>query len=199
MSETPYNDPYEWFEQWFGEAKQTAMANPDAVAVATVSPEGRPSIRQVLLKSFDRRGFVFYTNYRSPKAEDLDNNPQTALNFYWRGLERQIRIEGIAERLSAKESDAYFATRPRGSQIGAWASEQSAPLQSRQVLAGLVEQYEAEFAGKEVPRPDHWGGFRVVPLRFEFWEAEAYRLHDRWEFVRQEPSQQDWTVRMLYP
>lgn len=199
MPETLYNDPFEWFGHWFDEANQSIEANPNAVALATVAADGQPSIRQVLLKGFGPKGFVFYTNYHSKKAQDLDQRPRAALNFYWRGVERQIRIEGIAERLSPAESDAYFATRPRGSQIGAWASEQSRPLQSRQVLAARVEQFEATYHDQQVPRPQHWGGYRVVPLRFEFWEAEAYRLHDRWEFVRPTTDTDQWNVEMLYP
>ena len=199
MPETLYDDPYEWFAHWFDEADQAVEANPNAVALGTVAADGQPSIRQVLLKGWDRDGFVFYTNYRSPKARQLDQNPRAALNFYWRGLERQIRIEGLAQRLSAQESDAYFATRPRGSQIGAWASLQSHPLASRQILAAQVEEFEDKFHGQQVPRPDHWGGYRVDPLRFEFWEAEAYRLHDRWEFVRSSTDTDQWQAQMLYP
>jgi pyridoxamine 5'-phosphate oxidase len=199
MPETLYKDPFEWFGHWLDEATQAIEANPNAMALATVDAHGQPSIRQVLLKSFDRRGFVFYTNYRSYKAQDLDQHPRAALNFYWRGLERQIRIEGPVERLSPAESDAYFATRPRGSQIGAWASLQSQPLESRQALAARVEGLEAKYIDQEVPRPEHWGGYRVMPLRFEFWEAEAYRLHDRWEFVRPSIDAEQWDVEMLYP
>ena len=199
MPENPYDDPFEWFAHWFDAANQAEAHNPNAMAVATASPDGRPTIRQVLLKSFDRDGFVFYTNFRSEKGQQLDQNPHCALNFYWRGVERQIRIEGRAKRLPAAESDAYFATRPRGSQIGAWASRQTEPLDSRQALAARVEQYEEKFRGQQVPRPEFWGGYRVVPLRFEFWEAEAYRLHDRWEFVRPDPEVDDWQITMLNP
>jgi pyridoxamine 5'-phosphate oxidase len=199
MPETLYDDPFVWFGHWLDEAVEAIEANPNAMSLATVDNHGQPSIRQVLLKSFDARGFVFYTNYRSYKAQDLDQRPRAALNFYWRGLERQIRIEGSVDRLSPAESDAYFATRPRGSQIGAWASLQSQPLESRQALAARVEGLEAKYQGQDVPRPDHWGGYRVVPHRFEFWEAEAYRLHDRWEFVRASADSEDWVVEMLYP
>jgi pyridoxamine 5'-phosphate oxidase len=199
MLETPYDDPFEWFGHWFDAADQAVEANSNATALATVDAHGQPTIRQVLLKSFDARGFVFYTNYRSNKAQDLDERPRAGLNLYWRGLERQIRIEGCVERLSPAESDAYFATRPRGSQIGAWASLQSQPLDSRQALAARVEALEAEYHDQTVPRPDHWGGYRVMPLRFEFWEAEAYRLHDRWEFVRSSVDSASWDIEMLYP
>lgn len=199
MPETLYDDPFDWFGHWFDEAAQAIDANPNAVALGTVDADGQPSIRQVLLKGWDPQGFVFYTNYRSPKARQLDENPHAALNFYWRGLERQIRIEGLAQRLSAEESDAYFATRPRGSQVGAWASLQSRPLANRQVLAARVEEFEEKFHDQQVPRPEHWGGYRIVPLRFEFWEAEAYRLHDRWEFVRASADAEEWQVEMLYP
>lgn len=198
MPHALYDDPFEWFAHWFDEATQSVAPNPNAVGLATVSEQGRPSIRQVLLKSFDADGFVFYTNYESRKGRDLAANPNAALNFYWRKIDRQIRIEGVARKLSAEESDAYFATRPRGSQIGAWASRQSEPLSSRQSLAARVQRYEDKFGDDEVPRPDHWGGYRLVPLRFEFWEAEAYRLHDRWEFVRDDADQQ-WQAAMLYP
>ncbi len=198
MPETPYNDPFDWFTHWFAEARDAQLANFNAMSLATVDATGQPRTRQVLLKSFDAAGFVFYTNYRSPKARQLEENPRAALNLYWRGLERQIRIEGFADRLSEQDSDAYFATRPRGSQVGAWASLQSQPLETRQVLAGRVEEFEDKFHDQPVPRPPHWGGYRVVPLRMEFWEAEAYRLHDRWEFVRQSVDD-EWKVEMLYP
>ncbi len=199
MPENLYDDPFEWFGHWFDEACQSIEANPNAMAVGTVDAHGQPSIRQVLLKSFDADGFVFYTNYRSRKAADLAHNERVALNFYWRGLERQIRIEGRAHKLDAADSDAYFASRARGSQVGAWASKQSQPLGSRQELAARVERFEEEFAQRPVPRPEHWGGFRVVPLRFEFWQAEAYRLHDRWEFVRESADAEGWDIEMLYP
>lgn len=198
MPDILHEDPFEWFGQWFDEAGAAVEANPNAMAVASVGADGQPSIRQVLLKSWDRQGFVFYTNYRSQKAREIDAHPKVALNFYWRGLERQIRIEGLAERLGAAESDAYFATRARGSQIGAWASRQSQPMDSRQALAARVERYEDEFADQPVPRPEHWGGYRVVPARFEFWEAEAYRLHDRYRFVRRDDDG-GWDHQMLYP
>ncbi|MFP4598739.1 MAG: pyridoxamine 5'-phosphate oxidase [Persicimonas sp.] len=198
MPETPYDDPFDWFAHWYADVRDAQLANFNAMSLATVDATGQPRTRQVLLKSFDAAGFVFYTNYRSPKARQLEENPRVALNFYWRGLERQIRIEGFADRLSEADSDAYFATRPRGSQVGAWASQQSQPLETRQVLASRVEEFEDKFHDQEVPRPPHWGGYRVVPLRMEFWEAEAYRLHDRWEFVRQS-ADDGWKVEMLYP
>lgn len=198
MPQIPYTDPIEWFAAWYADARNADLNQPNAMALATVTPAGQPTARQVLLKHFDKDGFVFYTNFRSPKARHIDQNERVGLNFYWRDLDRQIRIEGVARRLTEEASDAYFATRPRGSQIGAWASLQSEPLDSRKMLADRVEKFESKFADEPVPRPPHWGGYRVVPLRFEFWEAEAYRLHDRWEFVRDEEGE-EWKVEMLFP
>lgn len=167
------------FTAWYGEAAQAGMREPSAVAVATSTPDGVPSVRMVLLKQFDARGFVFYTNYTSRKGRELEANPRAALLFYWDPLGRQVRVEGSAGRTSAEESAAYVRTRPRGSQLSALASPQSHVIGSRneleQRVAGLAEQY----AGAEVPVPDFWGGFRVVPERFEFWQHREDRLHDR--------------------
>lgn len=168
------------------------------MVLSTVNQKGEPSSRVVLLKEHGRDGFVFYTNYRSRKGVEIDATGEAALNFYWRALDRQVRISGPAERVSPEASDAYFATRPRGSQIGAWASEQSDVLERRQTLVHRVREFEERFDGQDVPRPDHWGGFRVVPRRIEFWEAGAFRLHDRWEFRREAPTD-DWSLRRLNP
>jgi pyridoxamine 5'-phosphate oxidase len=194
----PFQDPFEWFARWFDEAKRTISDNPDAMALATIDAEGRPSIRQVLLKGFGPRGFVFHTNYGSRKAREIDAHPAVALNLYWRGLERQVRIEGKAERLGAAESDAYFATRSRESQLGAWAARQSRPLASRRELLERIAHFEEKFSDSPVPRPPHWGGYRVVPERIEFWQARPHRLHTRWVFERPNPEA-SWDIGMLYP
>lgn len=198
MTQIPYRDPLEWFDHWFEEAHDIGLQLPNAVTLATVSPDGQPSARQVLLKDFGPRGFVFYTNYQSRKAHDLKNNPKAGLNFHWETVHRQIRIEGPVEKLSEEANDAYFSSRPRGSQIGAWASHQSRPLASRDELTDRIERFRDKFEGRDVPRPPHWGGYRITPLRFEFWESGAYRLHDRWEFLR-ESSDDDWDVQRLNP
>ncbi len=178
----PLDDPYAWFEWWYEAATQLEIAYPNAMTLATVSAAGQPRARTVLLKSWNRDGFVFYTNYRSAKGEDLGANPRASLQVYWRQLDRQFRLEGEAERLPPDDSDTYFSTRPRGSQIGAWASEQSDPIDSREVLLERYRRFEEKFDGGQVPRPPHWGGFRLRPGRFVFWRAGEYRLHDRWEF-----------------
>ena len=198
MSSLPLDDPHEWFEAWFDEASALQIAYPNAVTLATVSPDGEPMARQVLLKDHDPSGYVFYTNYNSQKGQHLAETPKAALNFYWEQLDYQIRIKGRVEKLSADASDAYFATRDRDSQLGAWASDQSTELESREALESAVEDYRQKFDGEDVPRPDHWGGYRVVPNRYEFWRAGAHRLHDRWEFTR--ASLEDaWTRRRLHP
>lgn len=166
------------------------------MVLATVSADGKPSARVVLLKSFDARGFVFYTNLQSRKGVELRFNPNAALCFYWPPLARQVRIEGIVENVSDEDADAYFASRPRGAQIGAWASRQSTELVSRQELESRVKEFEQEFAGREVPRPPFWSGFRLVPERIEFWQSREDRLHDRLVFVRQGDT---WTKGLLYP
>lgn len=204
----PLDDPFEWFERWFDLADGEGAASsahplkyPNAATLSTTSADGSPSSRVILLKQWDRRGFVFYTNYRSKKAQDLDENPRAAMLFYWRRLDRQIRIEGPCRRVDEETSDAYFASRPRASQIGAWASNQSSPIDSRDALLESYEHWESEFEGREVPRPDHWGGFRLSPRRMEFWRAGEARLHDRWEFVADDKTLEDgeWTRRRLNP
>jgi pyridoxamine 5'-phosphate oxidase len=173
-----------------------APADHHAAVLATADADGRPSARVVLVRGFDDEGFLLYTNYASRKARELTSNPRAALCFYWHWIEEQVRVEGRVERASPAESDAYFRTRPRGSQIGAWASRQSEPLASREDLEARVAVFERRFEGSEVPRPEFWGGFRLVPVRFEFWKAAASRLHDRVECVR---AGDGWIETRLYP
>lgn len=191
-------DPFRQFASWFGEATEISAGEANAMTVATVDPTGAPSARTVLLKSVDSTGFVFFTNYDSAKGRDLTANPRVALLFYWAPLERQVRINGVAERIDAAASDAYFARRPRGSQIAAAASPQSAVIPSRDWLAARLSAVEQEAAATgEVPRPPHWGGYRVVPNRFEFWQGRPNRLHDRLAYVRLADDQ--WRIERLAP
>ena len=190
------NDPLAQFVLWYGEAQVTEKPLPDAVALATATPAGHPSLRMVLLKGFDAHGFVFYTNYRSRKGRELARNPRAALLFYWGELERQVRIDGRVEKLMARESDEYFATRPRGSQLSAWASPQSALVAGR----GLLERRFAALARKypdAVPRPPQWGGYRLVPEAFEFWQGREDRLHDRIHYRRVRGGR--WRIERLAP
>ncbi|BBL79726.1 pyridoxine/pyridoxamine 5'-phosphate oxidase [Rubrobacter xylanophilus] len=178
-------DPLRQFGRWFDEALAAGLHEPNAMILATATSDGRPSARTVLLKGFDERGFVFYTNYGGRKARELEANPRAALLFYWGELERQVRIEGIATRVAREESDAYFASRPRGSQLGAWASRQSEPVASREELERRLREVERRFEGRPVPRPPFWGGYRVRPERIEFWQGRESRLHDRLLYVRE--------------
>ena len=189
-------DPVELFGSWFRAAGDAGILLPEAVALATATPDGFPSARMVLLKHADARGFVFFTNYGSQKARELDANPRASLCFHWAVLQRQVRVSGSVERVSAEESAEYFATRGRGSQLGAWASKQSQDLPSRGELEGRVKDMEAEFAGRDVSRPPFWGGYRLTPSRIEFWQGRADRLHDRLVFTRAGDS---WSTRRLYP
>ncbi len=189
-------DPTAQFRVWFHQATESRLPEPNAMHLATVSGEGRPSGRIVLLKGLDA-GFIFFTNYESRKGHDLTANPHAALAFFWVELERQVRIEGRIEPVSAAESDAYFASRPRGSQLGAWASAQSQPVASREVLETREKQLEEEFAGKPVSRPPHWGGYRLVPDYLEFWQGRPSRLHDRIAYTKQEDGK--WKIERLSP
>jgi pyridoxamine 5'-phosphate oxidase len=188
-------DPWAQFRRWFDEAAG-AMANPEAMAAATADREGRPSVRMVLLKGWDERGFVFFTNYDSRKGHELSDNPNASLLFHWDPCGRQVRIEGSVERTSEAESDAYFGTRPRGSQVGARASRQSRPVDSREALDVAVLAVDAEFAGRPIPRPASWGGVRILPRAFEFWQHRDNRLHDR---LRYSPHGDEWEITRLQP
>jgi len=190
-------DPYALFAEWMAEAKEKELNDPNAMAVATVGADGMPSQRMVLLKDFDSRGFVFYTNYESRKGVELLSHPKAALLFHWKSLRRQVRIEGNVERVSDEEADAYFSSRPKQSQIGAWASQQSRPVESRFALEKEVARVAARYALGKVPRPPHWSGFRVVPSAFEFWKDGPFRLHDRVRLLPQGSS--GWTAQRLYP
>ena len=189
-------DPIALFNELFAAARSSETADPTAAALATADRDGRPSVRVVLVKSVDQRGFRFFTNLGSRKAREIEENPRAALCFHWPTLVHQVRIEGAVEPLPAAESDAYFAERPRDSQIGAWASRQSAPLASRQLLEERVERASERFAGGPVPRPPFWGGFRLVPEVIEVWSGRDYRLHDR-QLFRREGGR--WSVERLYP
>ncbi len=190
------NDPFERFSEVFTRAREADMELPNAMSVSTLGPEGQPSTRMVLLKDFDADGFVFYTNFESRKGRHILSSPKVALNFYWRELEEQIQIEGDATPVSDEEADAYFATRPRASQLGAWASQQSRPLTSRAKLVAEVAKVEARYIGRAVPRPPHWSGFRVAPRRFEFWVGKPFRLHERTVYERDGEA---WKRYGLYP
>ncbi len=193
---TEEQDPIDLFAEWFDEAKESGILLPEATSLATASADGVPSSRMVLLKAFSADGFVFYTNYGSRKAVELDANPRAALLLYWAILQRQVRVEGRVERISSEESEAYFHTRDRGSQIGAWASRQSATLEVRSELEQQVSEVEERFKGQDVPLPEFWGGYRVVPERIEFWQGRLNRLHDRLSFIRRDGG---WGTERLYP
>ncbi|RQR30600.1 pyridoxamine 5'-phosphate oxidase [Burkholderia sp. Bp9143] len=191
-------DPFAQFDRWFKEALAAKLPEPNTMTLATVGDNGRPSARIVLIKGVDERGFVFFTNYESRKGRDLAAHPHAALLFYWIELERQVRIEGRIEKTSADESDRYFASRPLGSRIGAWASEQSAVIDSRATLEAR-EKDVAERYGENPPRPAHWGGYRVVPDAIEFWQGRPSRLHDRLLYTRDAAAASGWTISRLSP
>lgn len=196
MSITPKPDPLELFQAWFAEAQKSEPTEANAMALATVDAGGFPSLRMVLLKGTDARGFVFYTNYESRKGVALLATKRAALCFHWKSLKRQIRIEGAAEPVPDPEADAYFASRDRGSQLGAWASLQSRPLGGKLELVGRVAKFTAQFGVGAVPRPPHWSGFCVAPERIEFWQDARFRLHDRLVYHR---TAEGWRTEMLYP
>jgi pyridoxamine 5'-phosphate oxidase len=200
---TTSDDPFALFHAWFGEAEKSEINDPNAMALATVDSGGLPNVRMVLLKGVDEaespdRGFVFYTNFESAKGRELLANPKAALLFHWKSLERQVRVRGQVSLASHEESDAYFASRPQLSRIGAWASQQSRPLASRDVFEAKIKHFEAKFADGAIPRPAHWSGFRVVPVEIEFWMARPFRLHDRIVFRRDAPRD-SWHKVRLYP
>jgi pyridoxamine 5'-phosphate oxidase len=190
-------DPIRQFDTWFGQAVSAGLVEPNAMTLATVGSDGRPSARIVLLKSFDAAGFVFFTNYQSRKGQELGAAPWAALVFYWPGLERQVRVEGRVAQVAPEESDAYFAVRPPGAQVGAWASAQSSPIPGRKHLERRAQELEAQYAGAPVPRPPHWGGYRVAPDRMEFWQGRPSRLHDRIAYTRGEDGA--WQIGRLSP
>lgn len=192
------DDPIARFEAWMAEAGKTEPNDPNAVCLATSTPDGRPSARMVLLKGVDARGFVFYTNLESRKGGELAANPHAALCFHWKGIGRSVRVEGPVEPVTPEEADAYYASRSRGSRIGAWASKQSRPLEGRWALEKAVAEYTLKFGIGEVPRPDFWSGFRVLPRRIEFWRNMPFRLHERVVFQRADAAQ-PWRTELLYP
>ena len=195
---TEADEPLRLFAAWFAEARKTEPVNPDAMTLATVGADGTPNARMVLMKAFDERGFVFYTNTDSVKGHELAEAPKAALTFYWKTLQRQVRARGSVEVVSKEEADSYFATRSRMAQIGAWASKQSSALESRLAFEKAVALYTAKFAIGTVPRPPHWSGYRVVPREIEFWQEKPFRLHDRIAFTRADRGT-PWTKTRLYP
>ena len=190
-------DPMKQFEKWFNEAMNAQVMEPNAMNLATVSESGKPTSRIVLLKGIEDQQFVFYTNYQSVKGRELEKNPACALTFFWPELERQIRVEGTAERVDTSQSEAYFQSRPRGSQIGAWASPQSAIIDSRDILQERVTQLEKKFAGQSaLPKPNQWGGYKILPLMVEFWQGRPSRLHDRIQYIKVDGK---WKTYRLAP
>jgi pyridoxamine 5'-phosphate oxidase len=197
LSEFEVNDnPFSQFTSWWDEAVQSEIVEVNAMTLSTITKEGRPSSRIVLLKGFDAKGFVFFSNYNSNKGEQISSNNHVSLLFFWKELERQIRIDGVCSKVSAEESDTYFHSRPIGSRLGAWASPQSEKIQDREVLVQRLASVTQEFGLENVPRPPHWGGYQVVPTRIEFWQGRSNRLHDRILYEQQELS---WQISRLAP
>ena len=192
----PPANPWDLFAEWVAAATQNEASYPDAMTLATVGAHGMPTARTVLMKDFDKQGIVFYTNRESRKGSELAAHAKAGLCFYWKSLQRQVRIEGTVETVSDAESDAYFASRPRGSQIGAWASQQSRPLVDRLTLEQRVRDLTAQYEDRDVPRPPYWGGYRLIPFYFEFWQERDYRLHDRIAYDRQGDA---WNSGRVYP
>ena len=191
------DNPIVQFEDWFRYACETVPMDPNAASLSTVDAENRPASRTVLLKYFDTRGFVFFTNYESKKAADIDANPNVSLLFFWSDAARQVKIRGTAERIPTKETLKYFASRPRGSQIGAWVSAQSSVISSRSLLENKFQEMKRKFSNKEIPLPSFWGGYRVVPEVIEFWQGRRNRLHDRFQYSKQDGG--DWAIERLAP
>lgn len=190
------NDPFTLFSEWLADASASEPNDPNAMSLATVDDSGMPNVRIVLLKDYDKNGFVFYTNYESTKGRELLSQKKAALCFHWKGIRRQVRVRGTIETVTAAEADEYYHSRPRLSQIGAWASQQSRPLEARTVLENAVEEYEDKFPEGEVPRPDYWSGFRLIPSSIEFWHDRPFRLHDR---VIMTPTGDGWNTQRYYP
>ena len=196
MARTETRDPFSLFATWFDDATERESRDPNAMALATADAQGRPSVRMVLLKGFDQQGFVFYTNSESQKGNQLAVNPQAALCFYWKSLQRQVRVEGAVTPVTDDEADAYFATRARDSQIGAWASQQSRAMSGRFELEKAIARYAAKYAIGRVPRPPYWSGYRLAAERLEFWQDRPFRLHDRLVYVLDGRA---WRTEKLYP
>ncbi|MDD2382627.1 MAG: pyridoxamine 5'-phosphate oxidase [Sulfurospirillaceae bacterium] len=192
-----HDNPFREFEQWFNLANDSGILEPNAMSLCTISPEGKPHIRTVLLKLYDENGFVFFSNYQSQKAKDIAANPNVALHFVWLALQRQLRIEGIIEKISTAESLSYFLSRPRGSQLGAWASHQSEIVNSRSIIEAKFHEVKTKFLHGEVPLPDFWGGYRVKPTLFEFWQGGKDRLHDRFIYTPQTHAK--WEINRIAP
>ncbi len=195
---TEESEPFTLFARWLKDAEGSEPNDPNAVAVATVDEDGLPNVRMVLLKGFDEHGFVFYTNFESQKGQEILGQKKAAMCFHWKSLRRQVRIRGPVEVVTDAEADAYYASRPRGSRIGAWASKQSRPLEGRFALEKSVAEYAARYAIGEIPRPSYWSGFRILPTSIEFWHDRQFRLHDRVEFRRDDPSG-SWNKVRMYP
>ncbi|WP_455482626.1 pyridoxamine 5'-phosphate oxidase [Bartonella sp. B35(2025)] len=192
-------EPFTLFTNWFEKAKKSEINDPNAMALATVDETGLPNVRMVLLKDFSSQGFVFYTNYESCKGQEILKSMKASLGFHWKSLRRQVRIRGIVEKVNTKEADVYFQSRPRNSQIGAWASKQSQPLENDFILEKAVAKYTTRYAVGNIPRPPHWSGFRVQPLSIEFWCDRPFRLHDRLLFTRNSIEHVEWKKQKLYP